>query len=100
MRCVCHIINLIIQDGLKLISPSITNIRSSSNFINCDTSKIKQEFSDLYKSLGLKTKNFHNWNSTYIMLKCCKGYEYIISNFVNTKIVEIEITSNDWEIGL
>ena len=60
MRCVCHIINIIVQDGLKLISPSIANIRSSLKFIDYGTSKIKQEFSDLCKSLSLKTKNFHH----------------------------------------
>ena len=56
VRCVCHIINLIVQDGLKLISPSITAIRFSLKFICCCTSKIKQEFSDLCKSQGLKLK--------------------------------------------
>ena len=77
MRCVCHIINLIVQDGLKLISPSIAAIRFSLKFICCGTSKIKQEFSDLCKSQGLKPKKFHRdvphrWNSTYLMLKSCQ----------------------------
>ena len=105
VRCVCHIFNLIVQDGLKLISPSIAAIRFSLKFICCGTSKIKQEFSDLCKSQGLKPKKFHRdvphrWNSTYLMLKSCQTYENVISDFVNTKIGEIKISSNDWEIGL
>ena len=38
----------------------------------------------------------HRWDSTYLMLKSCKGYENVISNVVNNKIGEIKITSNDW----
>ena len=60
VRCVCHIINLIVQDGLKLISPSIATIRFSLKFICCGTGKIKQKFSDLYKSQSLKPKKFHH----------------------------------------
>ena len=105
VRFVCHIINLIVQGGLKLIFHSIAAIRFSLKFICCDTYKIKQEFSDLFKSQGLKPKKFHRdvphrWNSTYLMLKSYQIYENVISNFVNTKIGEIKISSNDWDIGL
>ena len=87
MRCVCHIINLIVQDGLKLIFPSIVAIRFSLKFICCGTSKIKQEFSNLCKSQGLKPKTFHRdvprcWNSTCLMLKSCETYENVILDFV------------------
>ena len=34
------------------------------------------------------------------MLKSCQTYVNVISNFVNIKIGEIKISSNDWEIGL
>ena len=100
VRCVCHIINLIVQDGLKLIFPSIAAIQFSLKFVCCGTSKIKQEFSDLCKSQGLKPKKFHHdvphrWNSTYLMLKSCETYENVISYFVNTKIGEIKISSDD-----
>ena len=33
VRCVCHIINLIVQDGLTLITPSIVNIRYALQFL-------------------------------------------------------------------
>ena len=34
VRCMCHIINLIIQDGLKLISPSLQAIRFTILFLD------------------------------------------------------------------
>ena len=84
MRCICHIINLIVQDGLKLISPSIVVIQFSLKFICCGKSKIKQEFCDLYKSQRSKPKKFHRdvphcWNFIYLMLKSCEIYENVIS---------------------
>ena len=42
VRYMCHIINLIVQDGLKLISPSLQAIRSTILFL--DSSNKLQEF--------------------------------------------------------
>ena len=75
VRCVCHIINLIVQDGLKLISLSLGAIQSTLRFL--DSSSELQEFYALYKSIGLKKRKFHRdvvhrWNSTYVMLKSCR----------------------------
>ena len=41
----------------------------------------------------------HRWNSTYIMLKSCVGYHNILLDYINSKIGEIIITSDDWEKG-
>ena len=39
----------------------------------------------------------HHWNSTYLMLKSCVGYHNILLDYVNSKIGEIIVTSDDWE---
>ena len=102
MRCVCHIINLIVQDGLKLISPSLQVIWSTILFL--DSSNKLQEFYTLCQSVGLKKRKLchdigHCWNSTYLMLKSCVGYHNILLDYSNSKTSEIIITSDDWEKG-
>ena len=97
MTCVSHIINLIVQDGLKLISPSLEVIWFVIQFIYPSTRL--QEFNALCKMVGLKKRKFrcdvsHHWNSTYLMLKSCVGYNNILSDYVNCKVGEIKITSD------
>ena len=98
MRCVCHIINLIVQDGLKLISLSLGAIQSTLRFL--DSSSKLQEFYTLCQSVGLKKRKFHRdvihrWNSTYLMLKSYVGYHNILLDYVNSKKCEIKITLDD-----
>ena len=102
VRCVCYIINLIVQYGLTLITPSIVNIRYALQFL-MQSSRL-QEFYALFKLIGLKKRKFHRdvryrWNSTYLMLKFCVGYDNLLSDYVNGKLGEIKITSYDWEKG-
>ena len=98
MRCVCHIINLIVQDGLKLLQ----TIWSTILFL--DSSNKLQEFYTLCQLIGLKKRKFrrdigHHWNSTYLMLKSYVRYHNILSDYVNSKAGEIIVTSDDWEKG-
>ena len=94
VRCVCHIINLIVQECLTLISPSIENIRYALQFLM--QSRRLQEFCALCKSVGLKKRKFHRdvhhcWNSTYVMLKSCVGYDNLLLDYANGKLGEIKI---------
>ena len=98
MKCVCHIINLIVQDGLTLICPSIENIQYALQFLM--QSSILQEFYALCKSVGLKKRKLyrdvrHRWNSTYLMLKSCVGYDNLLSDYANGKLGETKITRYD-----
>ncbi|KAH0748145.1 hypothetical protein KY290_027377 [Solanum tuberosum] len=80
VRCMAHILNLIVQDCLKEIGPSIKRVRqmmkyvrSSStrtrNFLKCvEMQKIE---SDEMLSLDVPTR----WNSTYLMLDTAEKFE-------------------------
>ncbi|KAF7134717.1 hypothetical protein RHSIM_Rhsim04G0042400 [Rhododendron simsii] len=102
MRCVCHIINLVVQDGLESIAPQIKNIRNALLFIA--TSGVRQqEFDALCKSYNVKPKRMKTdmkirWNSTFLMLKSCRKHTDVITAFVNAKS-NCSLTHSDWIIA-
>lgn len=57
MRCVCHIYNLVVEDGLKLIILQIHKIREAINYISCSNSR-QQEFEKICKNLRLRRRKF------------------------------------------
>ncbi|KAH0689722.1 hypothetical protein KY289_017080 [Solanum tuberosum] len=86
VRCMAHILNLIVQDGLKEIGPSIKRVRqmvkyvrSSStrtrNFLKCvEMQKIE---CDKMLSLDVPTR----WKSIYLMLDTAKKFEKAFERF-------------------
>ena len=73
MRCLCHILNLVAQDGLKVIASSVQNIRATIVIVK--NSPLQwEEFqkcaveSDLNNKSGLPLDVPTRWNSTYEML--------------------------------
>ncbi|KAF7133375.1 hypothetical protein RHSIM_Rhsim09G0159100 [Rhododendron simsii] len=107
LRCVCHVMNLVVQDGLTYIAPQISKIRNAVLFIATSPSR-QQEFDKVCTSLyNLKPKNMNSdvqnrWNSTYLMLKSCRKYSDAISGFVNQRYRPCRgspLTQADWEIG-
>lgn len=86
-RCVCHIINLIVKDGLEYIKSPLDKIRQSINFITISPAR-KQAFNSLCAEYGLEERSFvtdvsHRWNSTYLMLHSCENYDNVISMYYN-----------------
>ncbi|KAI8559926.1 hypothetical protein RHMOL_Rhmol04G0214300 [Rhododendron molle] len=102
MRCVCHIINLVVQDGLESIAPQLKKIRSALLFIA--TSGVRrQDFEALCKIYNVKPKRIKldmkiRWNSTYIMLKSCRKHTAVITAFVNAWS-DCGLTDSDWIIA-
>ncbi|XP_042514460.1 zinc finger BED domain-containing protein RICESLEEPER 2-like [Macadamia integrifolia] len=82
--CCAHILNLIVQDGLKHIDDSVVLVRSSIAYVKGSHAR-KVKFLEICKQLGLQSSKglradvFTRWNSTYLMLDSalfyCKAFE-------------------------
>uniref|UniRef100_A0A1S4CEB8 Zinc finger BED domain-containing protein RICESLEEPER 2-like n=1 Tax=Nicotiana tabacum TaxID=4097 RepID=A0A1S4CEB8_TOBAC len=88
VRCMAHINNLVVQDGLRVGSVSVERIRQAIRYIRqsparwkkfkecCDLDKITSK-----KSLCLDVPT--RWNSTYLMLKVATVYEEAFTKYCN-----------------
>ena len=78
VRCVAHILNLIVQDGLSVISGALEKIRESVKFVNVTESR-ERLFQSCVEAVAIKPRNGGvlpglvmdvgtRWNSTHLML--------------------------------
>ena len=105
MRCTAHILNLIVQDGLKEITPIIQNIRDTLKFIKNSTTRI-HKFHEMASELGLSSTRglpidvSTRWNSTYSMLECALIFREVFNSLgledSNYKNIPSE---EEWEIA-
>ena len=73
MRCIAHIINLVVIDGLKEGSDSIDRVRASVKYIRNSPSRLAKfksciEFEKIQSKCSLTLDVCRRWNSTYLML--------------------------------
>ena len=80
IRCSAHILNLIVQDGLKVVSNTLHKIRQSVHYVRASESRLKQ-FSQCVEQVGgidtsidLRLYCITRWNSTYKMLEIAIKY--------------------------
>jgi hypothetical protein len=79
MRCCAHILNLIVQDGLKEIIDAIQKIRDSVKYFRGSQVR-KQSFLNAVTQMSLDNKKGlrqyvpTRWNSTYLMLESAIHY--------------------------
>ena len=84
VRCCAHILNLLVQDGVKEISGIIENVRDSVKFISASETRLKL-FSELAKTYKLPNKRLildctTRWNATYQMLATTLEFRAVITN--------------------
>ncbi|CAI0560272.1 unnamed protein product [Linum tenue] len=82
MRCVAHILNLVVSDGLGDISLSVKRFREAVRFIRNSPERLKRfhEFAAVQKiegKRGLCLDVPTRWNSTFLMLQAAERFEKV-----------------------
>jgi hypothetical protein len=92
MRCAAHIVNLIVQDGLKLVDISVKRVRAAVRYIKNSTSRLAK-FKEIAEEEKVETKALLNldictrWNSTYLMLKAAISYEKVFARYLDEDLM-------------
>ena len=108
IRCVAHILNLVINEGLKELKTSIKRVREVVGYIRYSPSRLRK-FRDFFYLLGIKDlcslclDVLTHWNSTYLMLKTACIYEKTFKVYEeNDSSFRVDLGDNvpefyDWE---
>ncbi|CAN6374533.1 unnamed protein product [Urochloa humidicola] len=80
MRCVAHIINLIVTEGLKEIDVSVARVRAAVKFVKSSPTRLSKfkkcaELAKVDSKAFLSLDVCTRWNSTYLMLANAIPYE-------------------------
>ncbi|KAJ8754998.1 hypothetical protein K2173_015510 [Erythroxylum novogranatense] len=85
VRCCAHILNLIVQEGLKVASEALQKIRESVKYIKGSEGK-RIKFGELAEQFGVRTvKGLRldvstRWNSTFLMLESALIYRLVFGH--------------------
>lgn len=91
VRCCAHILNLIVQDGLKCIDTCVMKIRDSVKYLKASQTR-KKKFLEcvsrarLESKRGLRQDVPTRWNSTFLILNNALYYQ---NAFLHLKFVDV-----------
>ena len=87
MKCVAHILNLVVQDGIKKVDKSVEIIRWAVKWIRQSPSRIRK-FTKFAKLVNPSTTKHlvrdvpTRWNSTYRMLNIAQAYDFFLRDTI------------------
>ncbi|KAH0634432.1 hypothetical protein KY290_037845 [Solanum tuberosum] len=86
VRCMAHILNLVVQDGLKVSVVSIERVRKAVKYIRLSPARCKR-FQECCEDVDINCKKSlcldvsTRWNSTYLMLNRAIEFENVFSSY-------------------
>ncbi|TVU49284.1 hypothetical protein EJB05_00590, partial [Eragrostis curvula] len=85
-RCAAHVLNIMVQQGVKIISRAISRVRDIVKVVTSTPSRL-QIFNSIAEKCELRTKSGmiidvpHRWNATYDMLHEALEYKVALDRF-------------------
>ena len=85
MRCGAHILNLIVQEGLKVIDDSMIKIRETMEYLKGSKSRMCRfdectKIVDIKRTKGLCLDVCTRWNATYDMIDSTTRYHSVLNH--------------------
>ncbi|XP_010239410.1 zinc finger BED domain-containing protein RICESLEEPER 2 [Brachypodium distachyon] len=100
VRCCAHILNILVQDGMKIIHRSINKIRELLKHIETSPTRL-QDFNTIAIAMGLASKKgmcidvANRWNSTWKMLVQALVYRSVLDSYASQHLQEYPI-EEEW----
>ncbi|KAK3120575.1 hypothetical protein QOZ80_9AG0690210 [Eleusine coracana subsp. coracana] len=101
IRCCAHILNLLVQDGMKVADDAIDLVRELVRHINSSPSRI-QAFNEIAQRSGLPSKAglvldvLNRWNSTYYMIMEAIQYKVVLKHYAEAQL-ELCPEDEEWK---
>uniref|UniRef100_A0A7N1A947 BED-type domain-containing protein n=1 Tax=Kalanchoe fedtschenkoi TaxID=63787 RepID=A0A7N1A947_KALFE len=80
MRCIAHIINLVVNDGINTVKDSISRVRKAVRYVKQSPARL-QKFKECVAIEKIESKSLlcldvcTRWNSTYMMLDAAQKFQ-------------------------
>ncbi|KAH7667122.1 Tam3-transposase (Ac family) protein [Dioscorea alata] len=104
--CSAHILNLIVQEGLKVAHDALHKIRESVKYVKGSESRMKKfeecvgAVDNINTSIGLRLDVSTHWNSTYLMLDSVIKYKRAFASLqLNDKNYKYCLSNEEWKRG-
>ncbi|CAN1302144.1 Zinc finger BED domain-containing protein RICESLEEPER 2 [Linum perenne] len=106
VRCVCHIINLVVQDGLNKIGMSVRRVREAVRWVRASPAR-EECFRNPVAIRKMKCRNIPlldvptRWNSTFSMLDTASAYEKafkVLENMESNFFEDLEAKTYQGEV--
>ncbi|XP_019153569.1 PREDICTED: zinc finger BED domain-containing protein RICESLEEPER 2-like [Ipomoea nil] len=106
MRCIAHVLNLVVQDGLRYAGPSVKKVRDVVRWVRSSPARLKK-FREIAVLNGVEAKCAlqldvpTRWNSTYMMLNTALQYQRAFEAYENDASLNADLPDSipnfmDW----